>query len=100
MQGGRANVGSQSVSLSGRRATRLGGSPAGQIVGGRGEGQSTVMAPAVPPASSYTRPTAATPDAPRSGSREIANVSGQGLIDAGQQTGTPAQPVQQPQPSR
>jgi hypothetical protein len=78
MQGGRRNVGRVSVNLSGAQATRL-------TAGGQ-------------PKPVVHRPQAATPNAPRAGSREIANVGHDGLIEAGKVTGTPSQPVQHPQP--
>jgi hypothetical protein len=48
------------------------------------------------------RPQAVTPNVPRSGTREIANVGHEGLIAVGQQTGSPAQvipPLQAAQPT-
>ena len=78
MQDGRANTGRVSVNLNGRQATRL-------TAGGQ-------------PQPVVRRPQAATPNVPRSGSREIANVDSAGLVAAGQQT-TGGQPVQQPQPA-
>jgi hypothetical protein len=61
-------------------------------------GASDVPAQKVERPLSSARPQAATPNVPRSGTREIANVSGQSLVDAGQQT-TSSQPVRAPQPS-
>ena len=99
MRGGRNNTGRVSVGLSGKLATRLGGATPGQVIGGQGQGQSAQLAPSVP-APQATRHQPATPNGPpRSGTREVARVDGQGLIQAGQQTGTPAQPAQAPQPS-
>jgi hypothetical protein len=95
MQGARANIGRTTVPMSGKRATKL-GPAAGRVFGGEGQGQSAILPPPVP-APRVVRPVAATPNVPRSGSREVANVSGAGLVAAGQQT-TGGQPVQQPQP--
>lgn len=85
MQGGRSNAGRATYNLGGKMATKLGGAPAGQVVGGRGQGQSTQLAPPVP-APVVHRPVPATPTVPRAGTREIANVDNQGLIDAGKVT--------------
>ena len=75
MQGGRSNTGSKTTAMAGKQATRLSG-------GGQ-------------PVPTVTRPQAATPNVPRSGSREIARVDSAGLVEAGKVTGTPAEPVQQ-----
>ena len=79
MQGGRANVGRVSVNLNGRQATKLsaGGQP-----------QPVVHRP---------QPAAAGPR--RTGSVELANVDSAGLVAAGTVTGSPPEPVQQPQPA-
>lgn len=79
MQGARGNTGRKTVPMSGKLATRMSGG-----------GQPKPVA---------TRPQAATPNVPRTGSREIANVDSAGLVAAGTVTGTPVQPVQQPQPA-
>ena len=78
MQGGRANVGKVSVPLGGKLATRLSGG---------GQPQPIVR-----------RPQAATPNVPRSGSREITSASSADMAEAGKVTGTPVEPVQQVKP--
>lgn len=78
MQGAPSNVGRTTVPMSGKLATRMSGG---------GQPQPVV-----------NRPQAATPQVPRAGSREIANVDSAGLVAAGKVTGTPTQTVQQPQP--
>ena len=79
MQGARGNTGRQTFNLNGKLATRMHNSAQPKPVA--------------------ARPQPATPQgAPRSGSREIARVDSAGLVAAGQVTGTPAQPVQHPQP--
>lgn len=85
MQGGRANVGRQSVNLSGKVATNLSGKVATKLSAG---GQPQPVA---------HRPVAATPNVPRSGSREIARVDSAGLVEAGKQT-TGGQQAQQVAP--
>lgn len=72
MQGGRSNVGSKTVPMGNKLATRMSGG-----------GQPQPVA---------TRPRAATPNLPAGGTRVLVNVDSAGLIQAGQQ------PVQQPQP--
>ena len=79
MQGGRANTGGKSVPMGGKMATRMGNNP-----------QPTPQATRHQPVSSGPR---------RTGSAELASVDSAGLIAAGQQTGSPPQPVQQPQPA-
>jgi hypothetical protein len=79
MQGGRANTGGKSVPMGGKQSTRTTGNP-----------QPVPQATRHQPASSGPR---------RTGSVELANVDSAGLIAAGQQTGSPPQPVQQPQPA-
>lgn len=74
MQRGRPNVGRASVNLGGKKATRLSGAPQ--------------------PVPTATRPQAATPNVPRAGSREIVNVNSDGLRQAGQSVGSPAEPAQ------
>ena len=77
MQGGRSNIGKVSVPLGGKQSTRL-------TAGGQ-------------PQPVVNRPQAVTAAVPRSGSREIANVGSDGLVQAGRET-TGGQPVSQPLP--
>ena len=78
MQGARSNVGRTTVPMSGKLATRMSGG-----------GQPQPVA---------RRPQAATPQVPRSGSREVTSVGSAGLAQAGTVTGTPAEPVQETAP--
>jgi hypothetical protein len=87
--------------MAGRNATRLSNTPQPQRASYKpfeyGAADVPVQRVERPPPG--TRPQAATPQgAPRSGTREVASVRGQGLVEAGKVTGTPAQPVQIPQP--
>lgn len=102
MKGARANVGRTTVPMSGRNATRLSSTPQSQPAPYKrnewGAADAPGSGPKLVPAPQATRPRAATPHVPRSGTREVARVDSAGLATAGQVTGTPAQPVQQPQP--
>jgi hypothetical protein len=100
MQRPRANVGRSSVPMSGRNATRLSSTPQPQPspYKPREAGAADVPPQRVARPTPGTRPTAATPNVPRSGSREVARVDSAGLVEAGKQTGTPAEPVQQQAP--
>jgi hypothetical protein len=77
MQGGRANTGRKTTPMSGTQSTRMTTNPQ--------------------PAPVMRRPQAATPNVPRSGSRELARVDSAGLVEAGGQT-TGGQQVQQVAP--
>jgi hypothetical protein len=104
MQRARPNVGRTTVPMSGRNATRLLSTPQRQQQPYKPNEYGAPDAPGtgpkpVPPASSYTRPQTAGAQPVRAGTREVARVDSQGLVEAGQQTGTPAQPVQHDLPA-
>lgn len=98
MQRGRANVGRTSVPMSGRNATKLSSTPQQQPASYKPFEYGMTDKPAQRVTGGSHTHQAATPNVPRSGSREIARVDSAGLVEAGQVTGTPAQPVQQPKP--
>ncbi len=76
----RPNIDRTSVNLSGRNATKLGGAPAGQVVGGPGEGQSAQPAPSVPQPV-VNRPKPVTPGGPaRAGSRVVTGADPIGAV--------------------
>ena len=79
MQGGRANTGRKTTPMSGMQSTRMTTNPQ--------------------PTPVVRRPQAAAPNVPRSGTREVARVDSAGLVEAGNVTGSPPQPVQQPKPA-
>jgi hypothetical protein len=100
MQGGRRNTGSKTTPMGGKQSTRMSSTPqpASATFKPNQWGQ-----PATPGAGRISqpqpvvhRPVAATPDVPRGGSRQIANVDGAGLVTVGQQTGTPVQTIAPP----
>jgi hypothetical protein len=102
MQRARPNIGRTSVAMSGRNATRMSSTPQQQPKPYKPAEYGMPGTPKpvnVPPASSYQRPQTSGAQPVRSGSREVARVDSAGVVAAGQQTGTPAQPVQAPQPS-
>jgi hypothetical protein len=80
----RSNVGRQSISLSGRNATKLSNTPQPQPGPykpnqfGATDASGTGPKPVPPPPTA--RPQAATPTVPRVGTREIARVDGAGLV--------------------
>jgi len=101
MQGGRSNTGGKTTPMSGRNATRMSNVPTPQPEPFKPAqfGKPGTPAPINVPSPSSARPQAATPNVPRSGSREIARVDSAGLAAAGQQTGTPPQPAQERLPT-
>lgn len=101
MQRARPNVGRTSVPMSGRMATRLSSAPQPQpqsyrpTQNGALDLPGTGPKPVPAPQATRHQPASAVP---RAGSRVVADVSSAGLVEAGKQTGTPAQPVQQVAP--
>lgn len=102
MQRARPNIGRTSVPMSGRNATRLSSTPQPQPApykrNERGALDAPGSGPKPVPASQVTRPQPATPNVPRAGSREVANVGSSELVEAGRQT-TGGQQVQQVAPA-
>lgn len=103
MQGGRSNTGKVSVGLSGRNATKLASASQQQARTYKpneyGAADVPDAGPKPVPQPQVTRPQAATPNVPRSGSRVVAAVGSAGLTAAGTVTGTPAEPVQEVAPA-
>jgi hypothetical protein len=98
MQGARPNVGKVSVPLGGKQSTKLSGAGTPQAQPYKPNQWGAVSPPGTGygdvPAPTATRHQPA--GAPRrTGSAEIANVGGRGVVQAGTVTGTPAEPVQQ-----
>jgi hypothetical protein len=79
MQGGRRNIGSKTVPMGGKQATRM-------TAGGQ------------PSAASYQRPQASGAQPVRAGSRVVTTVDSAGLVEAGKVT-TGGQPTTAPRPT-
>jgi hypothetical protein len=101
MQGGRSSTGRTSVPMSGRQATRLSSTPTGtgQPYKPNQWGAADIPSNNTVPAPSAARHQPATPNVRRAGSRVVTAVDSAALVQAGQQTGTPAEPVQQRLPA-
>jgi hypothetical protein len=101
MQGGRANIGSRSVPMSGRNATRMSSTPTPKPATykpneyGKPDAPGSGPKPVPQPQATRHQPAAAPR---RTGSAELANVDSAGLVEAGKQT-TGGQPVQQQAPA-